>query len=86
MTAYYRGERMTDPLLGCISNHSGSLQITDNPGASPNEPTIRLSLGDSTMELNLADLSKVAFTLRQAQDLLANRKAQAFLDKNLSLF
>ena len=77
---------MTDPLIGSIHNTTGVLRITDLPASPATEPRVALSLADQSMEMSLADINKALFTLKQAQELLTERRGNAFLRNNLELF
>lgn len=76
---------MTDPLIGSIHNATGTLKVLDAPSSSADDPRVQLSLANSSMQLSAADIQKAMFILKQAHDLLTERKGNAFLEKNFNL-
>ena len=76
---------MTDPLIGSINNPSGTFKVLDLPTSKADDPRVQLSLANQTMQLSAAEIQKALFILKQAHDLLTERKGNAFLDKNFDL-
>lgn len=77
---------MTDPLFGSIWGSQGTISIRDDRTAPAEDPGIILELGSEVVDMNLVQIAQLMSTLRQAQELLTARKAQAIHNKTIPLF
>jgi hypothetical protein len=77
---------MTDPLFGSIWGSQGTIHIRDDRTAPADDPGITVEVGMGVVDMNLAQMAQLMTTLRQAQEVLMARKAQAIHNKTLSLF
>lgn len=77
---------MTDPLFGSIWGSQGIIHIRDDREAPADDPGITIEAGMGVVDMNLAQMAQLMTTLRQAQEVLMARKAQAIHNKTLSLF
>jgi hypothetical protein len=77
---------MTDPLFGSIWGSQGTITIRDDRTASADDPGITVEIGSQIVDMNLAQMAQLMSTLRQAQEMLTARKAQAIHNKTIPLF
>lgn len=77
---------MMDPLFGSIWGSQGTIHVRDDRTAPADDPGITVEVGNQVVDMNLTQMAQLMTTLRQAQEMLSARKAQALHNKTIPLF
>lgn len=77
---------MTDPLFGSIWGSQGTITVRDDRTAAADDPGVSVEVNNEIVDINLTQLAQLIATLRQAQEQLTARKAQAIHNKTIPLF